>query len=192
MLYLEFCHQISSRNDKVTWDSLLQDFSELWALWPAKGRFISRVSQNYLSGMPFFPEPLEELVFHKNALGNTEVNNVTCPQRYSYCIKRNRFLPCPPWVSHVRCKDVYSGFFPHMWTLQCTSGKLTRTPARPWMMDRSRPFLFCLGTSACLVIQAVPIFKWGFWEEMNKSHGKHLRRKKGRTESHETLETLSL
>lgn len=58
----------------------------------------------------FFPKPPEELVFHKNAFGNTEATRAQSPKDVATLPEGEDFC-CFLWASHVKCKDVYSDLF---------------------------------------------------------------------------------
>lgn len=62
-------------------------------------------------GILYFPKLLEELVFHKNALGNTEATKAHISKDVDIPQPAGIFLLCPLQVSHVKCKDIYSDFF---------------------------------------------------------------------------------
>lgn len=109
MLNLEFCHQVSSGNVRVIWYSLLRSSQSFTTVNIQRKVLLGAFLKIICPGLLFFPKPLEELVFHKNALRNRGKNG-TCSQIYGYCSPRSRILLCPLWVAHVKCEDVYSDF----------------------------------------------------------------------------------
>lgn len=111
-------------------------------------------------GILFFPKPLEELVFHENAFGNRQQGHM--PQKM-WPVHPKEQVFAVFYESFMLNVNMFNQIFffssSHTWALQGTSDKLTRTPTHPYIMDKSRPFLFSLGTSLCSVFQAIPHLK---------------------------------
>lgn len=139
----------------------------------------------------FFPKPPEELVFHKNAFGNTEATRAQSPKMQLLYPKEKIFAVFyGPLMLNVKT-SIQIFFPPHTWTLKGTTGPLTRTPYPP-LHNRQKQAIFILPWYQ---------FMFGFsgnthlkWFPRGNEHEswKLLKKKKRRTESHETLEMLSL
>lgn len=135
-------------------------FMRLW-----REAFLNSLAQNYLSKGLFPPWATWGTRISQKCSEKPWSHNATCPKTCDHCLPK-RFLLCPLRVSHVKCKDVYSDFFPTYVDPAMGKWYIDKDPYRPLSNGQNRAiftlprYKFTFGYAGNTHFSAISEKKW--------------------------------